>query len=113
MPFRRSPAHLRPREAIAIEAIQQELELQSLDLSSVAGRNREGHQRGCAAGVRGYLKFGFPEEVFLLDDQQLYAQGRVWAVSDAFTDDKFRSSQLVLPDQSPIELCFLGKTAEH
>jgi two-component system, OmpR family, sensor histidine kinase VicK len=126
MPSRRSPAHLRPREAIAIEAIQQELELQrqrvelfaevtlkirqSLQLKEILRTTVTEVQRilradrvliyqvlpdGTGKAISeavlpeyaAILNLEFPEEVFPLDYQQLYAQGRVRAVSNAVAPD--------------------------
>jgi two-component system, OmpR family, sensor histidine kinase VicK len=122
MPSRRSSSHLRPSEAIAIEAIQQELQLerqrvelfaevtlkirQSLQLKEILRTTVTEVQRilradrvliyqvlpdgtgkaiseAVLSGYPAILDQAFPEEVFPLDYQQLYAQGRVRAVSNA------------------------------
>jgi two-component system, OmpR family, sensor histidine kinase VicK len=122
MPSRRSSSHSRPSEAIAIEAIQQELQLQrqrvelfaevtlkirqSLQLKEILRTTVTEVQRilradrvliyqvlpdGTGKAISeavlpeypAILDQAFPEEVFPLDYQQLYAQGRVRAVSNA------------------------------
>jgi two-component system, OmpR family, sensor histidine kinase VicK len=123
MPSRRSSSHLRPSEAIAIEAIQQELQLQrqrvelfaevtlkirqSLQLKEILRTTVTEVQRilradrvliyqvlpdGTGKAISeavlpeypAILNLEFPEEVFPLEYQQLYAQGRVRAVANAY-----------------------------